>query len=60
MGDKGRRTNVGRLESSIPRYDGVVAAQPEIHADVCRSLDSNGDCASASCTIAVVPPHRLA
>ena len=55
MGNQGCRADVGGLERGFPGHDRMVATQLEVHAGVCGCLEAARNCASAACTIAVVP-----
>ena len=46
------------LRAGLPGHEGVLAAQPEVHARVCRGVAGAGNRARGSCTNSLVSPQR--
>ena len=60
LGREGDRPPGRGPARGVPRHEGLLAAQPQVHARLCRGVAGRGQlCKQAACTIALVPQHRV-
>ena len=60
LGREGHRSPCRGPQARVSRYEGFLAAQPQVYETVRRSLGRGAICAAGCCTIAVVPQLRPA